>query len=38
MCVFSCEYSKSFGNSFFYRTTSVVAFVLVSEDFFKKES
>ena len=39
--VFSCEYSKSFTNNFFYRTNTVAAFefyVLVSEFLKKKVS
>ena len=38
--MFSCEYSKSFRNSLFYRTVPVAVFnyVLVSETIFKKES
>ena len=38
--MFSCEYSKSFRNSFFYRTTPVAAFELcfsIRKDFLKKK-
>ena len=37
--MFSCEYSKSFGNNFFYRTTTVSAFELFyyQKEFVKKK-